>query len=175
MLDENGSATGDDGTSGSLTLGRDRQLLRQIRADADIVITGGETVRKEGWHFPPHGDLMVLSSSGQLPLESCPHPDRLTVVVDVTSLEQVISGSGAIRILCEGGPNLLFELLSHGRINELFVSLRISTATFAIETLLHILQSTLNVRAEDFELIDIVTDPDVVFARLRRRRVINGS
>jgi riboflavin biosynthesis pyrimidine reductase len=175
LLDENGSAAGGDGTSGSLTVGRDRHLLRQIRAEADLVVTGGETVRKEGWHFPPLGDLLVLSSSGQLPLESCPHPERLSIVHDVNSLEQFVDGSDARRVLCEGGPKLLRELVSHGRIDELFVSLRIPRVAFTTETLMDILQTTLNVNAEDFELIDIVTDPDISFARMCRRRVTNGS
>ncbi len=175
MLDENGSAVGSDGTSSSLTSGRDRHLLRQIRAEAELVVTGGETVRKEGWHFPPHGELIVLSSSGTLPVESCPHLNRLTVVTDPDSLNQVISESVATRILCEGGPRLLRDLLSHRRIDELFVSLLIPSETANIDTIMSIVRSTLHVGTEDFELMGVVFDPAIAFARFQRRRVINGS
>lgn len=175
LLDENGSAVGSDGTSRSLTSGRDRHLLRQIRAEAELVVTGGETVRKEGWHFPPHGELIVLSSSGLLPVESCPHLDRLTVVTDPDSLSQAISESVATRILCESGPRLLRDLLSHRRIDELFVSLLIPSDTANVDTIMSIVRSTLDVGTEDFELMGVVFDPEIAFARFQRRRVINGS
>ena len=60
----NGSATGSDGTSESLTNRADRLILKAIRTLADVVVVGAATVRTEGYFIPRSGALAVVTRSG---------------------------------------------------------------------------------------------------------------
>lgn len=93
---------GPDGTSQSLTNSEDRRILRAIRAEADVVIVGAESVRKEGWYFPPHGRLIVLSSTGSLPWETCPDSSRVFVAPSASAIVHNLAETET-RVLCEGG------------------------------------------------------------------------
>lgn len=97
-----GGIAGPDGTSHSLTNSEDRRILRVIRADADVVIVGAESVRKEGWFLPPRGRLMVLSSTGALPWDSCPDTTRVFVAPSASAIVHNLADSET-RVLCEGG------------------------------------------------------------------------
>jgi riboflavin biosynthesis pyrimidine reductase len=172
LIDHNGSTTGLDGTSASLTRGRDRELLRAVRADAQIVITGGRTVREEGWFLPPHGLLAVMSQSQKLPMHTCPDPERVRVAGSFGELLTIVDESQSSRVLCEGGPSLVRFLLEHKVLDELFVSVlseegdkheegaseEVARAAFALER--HI-----------FELVQVVADEGIAFTRFRHRRV----
>ena len=64
-----GSAVGGDGTSETLTGGADRLILSAIRAAADAVIVGAQTVRAESYLLPRSATLAVVTRSGSL--EGC--------------------------------------------------------------------------------------------------------
>jgi riboflavin biosynthesis pyrimidine reductase len=93
---------GQDGTSLSLTNSEDRRILRTIRAEADVVIVGAESLRAEGWFLPPHGRLIVLSASGKLPWDTCPDSSRVFVAPSASAIVHNVTSSET-RILCEGG------------------------------------------------------------------------
>ncbi|MDH6533026.1 hypothetical protein M2119_001263 [Aurantimicrobium minutum] len=93
---------GPDGTSHSLTNPEDRRILRAIRAEADVVIVGAESVRTEGWFLPPHGRLMVLSSTGFLPWDTCPDSTRVFVAPSASAIVHNLAKTET-RVLCEGG------------------------------------------------------------------------
>lgn len=61
-----GSAVGADGTSETLTSRVDRALLGIIRAHADVVLVGAQTVRAEGYVVPRHARLAILTTTGDL-------------------------------------------------------------------------------------------------------------
>jgi riboflavin biosynthesis pyrimidine reductase len=79
-----GSATGADGTSETLTSRDDRAILGVIRAHADVVLVGAQTVRAEGYIVPRASRLAVVTASGDLSgsrLESAEPADRDRVLV----------------------------------------------------------------------------------------------
>ncbi len=61
-----GAASGADGTSESLTNRVDRAILGIIRAEADIVLVGAQSVRAEGYVVPRSARLAIVTSSGDL-------------------------------------------------------------------------------------------------------------
>lgn len=62
----NGSATGSDGTSNTLTSRTDRAVLKVIRSSSDVVVVGAATVRAEGYSMPRGARLAVITSTGEL-------------------------------------------------------------------------------------------------------------
>jgi len=174
LLDDTGNPAGVDGTSRSLTRGRDRQLLRALRQDAHAIVTGGETVRCEGWHFPPKGYLFVASKR-LLPLESCPHIDRLRVFQFSASdhasvageLRKLTSESNVRHLLCESGPSLLRTLVTAELIDEVFVTIAhaqnsaTTKPTDAELTARH----ALSLRPGAYHLSEIVRETDMTYLR----------
>ncbi len=171
LMDAHGNVTGPDGTSASLTRGRDRELLRQLRADADVVIVGGASVRAEGWFFPPHGDVVVASQSGDVPIDEATHPARIRVVSSIEDLTSALETLGAVHVVCEAGPRLLNELLEHDVVDELFVSVVTDTESME-EISVSALAPEVFEKLNDFDLTQQVIDSDVSYSRYLRRRVI---
>jgi riboflavin biosynthesis pyrimidine reductase len=62
----NGSATGPDGTSDSLSSRLDRRILGVIRELSNVVLVGAGSVRVEGYVVPARASLAVVTSSGDL-------------------------------------------------------------------------------------------------------------
>jgi riboflavin biosynthesis pyrimidine reductase len=104
-----GSAAGPDGTSGSLTMGADRAVLGAIRAESDLVLVGAATLRSEPSLVPRSTRLAVLSRSGDLGAAVLRPGDVV--------LDELPERRG--RIVCEGGPSIVAQLLSAGLVDEL--------------------------------------------------------
>ncbi len=183
LIDSSGHPAGVDGTSRTLTRGRDRALLRLLRQSADVIVTGGATVRAEGWHFPPNGVLLVVSSS-DLPLATCPDPDRLRVVTPGSSTASVaaalrvaLTQLNATRILCESGPRLLRTLTDENAIDEVFVSVVTSDGHLSAPSIRHhdagftqaVARHHLRLQSSRYDLIESVNDPGLTFLRFIRR------
>ena len=76
-----GAATGDDGRSGSITTGADRDVFGLLRALSDVILVGAGTARIEGYRRatvrapwlehragrPAHPTMAVVSRSGDIP------------------------------------------------------------------------------------------------------------
>lgn len=76
-----GAAAGDDGRSGSINTGADRDVFELLRALSDVVLVGAGTARVEGYRRasvrarwvqlrqgrPPHPTIAVFSRSGDVP------------------------------------------------------------------------------------------------------------
>lgn len=76
-----GSASGDDGRSGSINTGADRDVFALLRALSDVILVGAGTARVEGYRRatirapwldlrggrPAHPTTAVVSGSGRLP------------------------------------------------------------------------------------------------------------
>ncbi|MFS0714714.1 dihydrofolate reductase family protein [Microbacterium sp. 2P01SA-2] len=138
-----GSASGDDGTSDTITSPTDRAVLGIIRRDADVVVAGAASVRAEGYVVPRTAALAIVSRSGRLdghrladaeagrvvlvvPGGSAPEaPPGVAVVTagagpDVTPADVVaaLAARGWERIVCEGGPTLAAQFLAAGVVDE---------------------------------------------------------
>jgi riboflavin biosynthesis pyrimidine reductase len=80
-----GAATGDDGASGSINTGADRDVFKLLRALSDVIIVGAGTARTEGYRRatvrapwpilregrPAHPIIAVFSRSGDVPPGLC--------------------------------------------------------------------------------------------------------
>ncbi|WP_405372923.1 MULTISPECIES: dihydrofolate reductase family protein [unclassified Microbacterium] len=146
-----GAAAGADGTSDTLTNRVDRAILGAIRADADVVLVGAQSVRAEGYLVPRHARLAIASASGDLAghrLTLDPDgpedqvllllPDSATApglaygmtAVSVPGGERMTPASivaalcrrGLPRIVCEGGPSLASQFAEAGLIDEYCVT-----------------------------------------------------
>ena len=80
-----GAASGSDGTSDTLTSRTDRTILGVIRAAADVVVVGAQSVRAEGYVVPRSTRLAIVTASGdleghRLTLDEGASPDRVLIV-----------------------------------------------------------------------------------------------
>jgi riboflavin biosynthesis pyrimidine reductase len=133
VVDTDGSTTGADGSSNTLSSQHDRQILKLVREDASLVIVGANSVRCEGWHIPSHGFLAVVSRHGLDELPPCPQPERIHVGALETVLEFAQSSPHWI---CEGGKTLVEVLLASDRIDELCLTLTLPAQSSSTTPLL---------------------------------------
>lgn len=158
-----GSVTGADGRSGTLSTPQDRRLFHHLRHVCDAIVVGAGTARAEDYGPPrvddneaearaaaglrPRPRLVVVSRS--LSLDPTARlfggPDRVLVVtsraadwadverlgqvaevirvgegvVDLTEMLGVLADQGLRRLLCEGGPTLLGDLVAGRLLDEL--------------------------------------------------------
>ncbi|OBK79295.1 pyrimidine reductase family protein [Mycobacterium sp. 1274761.0] len=154
------------GRAGTLSCPADQQLLRDLRAFADVVLVGAGTARAErygparftaaqdvlrgaaqGLPVPP---IAVVSQTGQLPptlfVDPAPSPILVTSKsavrthsldsdprwrllmagedsVDLPGAVQQLRALGMPRILCEGGPTLLDQLVDADVVDEICVTI----------------------------------------------------
>jgi riboflavin biosynthesis pyrimidine reductase len=154
-----------DGRAGTLSCPADQNLLRDLRAFADVVLVGAGTARAEGYgparfseaqerlrgdrrgSAPP--PIAVVSESGRLPdtLYDGPQPPILVTSeraarthratpdkhsqvvlagddsVDLATAVRALSAEGLTRILCEGGPTVLDQLVEADAVDEICVTI----------------------------------------------------
>jgi riboflavin biosynthesis pyrimidine reductase len=140
-----GAATGVDGTSRTINNEVDQQVFRLLRSQADVIVVGAGTLREEGYSPNPL-PIVAVSRSGAVPptlldsigpvlLATCSHAEHLAKSrelvghenvlvlgshrVDLAGLRAALVDRGYRRILSEGGPHLLRDLLDEGVADEL--------------------------------------------------------
>lgn len=148
----NGSATGPDGTSETLSNRTDRMILGVIRDHADAVLVGAESVRSEGYVIPKTAVLAVVTRSGSLSghkLGDDYDAERLVVLYPAANEQQVVANLGDLpcrrlampgdnpgpaeivetlaangfpSVVCEGGPNLAGQFIRAGRVDAVYLS-----------------------------------------------------
>ena len=144
-----GAATGPSGTSRSINNEPDQVGFRLLRDQADVIVVGAGTLREEGYRPNPL-PIVAVSRSGSVPptLRDCPPgqvllatceraeglaearrvlgPQHVMVLgshrVDLAVLRDALVDRGFRRILCEGGPHLLRDLLDQGVADEICVT-----------------------------------------------------
>ncbi|HHW50570.1 MAG TPA: hypothetical protein GX406_03730 [Pseudoclavibacter sp.] len=142
----NGSLTGADNTSDTLSNPRDRRLLAEIRRDADLVLVGAATARAEAYTVPRHATLGIVTASGELPGVDVTAGERVVIFTthtgtlpqldararivplhgDLLDAGQVIDAcrrAGFARILCEGGGRLARAMIATSRVDHVFWSI----------------------------------------------------
>ena len=126
-----GETEGLDGTSGTLTSGVDRHLLRLHRAAFDVIVLGAETARRERVPVPHNTALAVVSATGDLgghQLITSPG-SRLVVVTRPAAYAKVRETLGTI-------DAEILTVQGEGHIPALEVRERLSTALAAQRFLL---------------------------------------
>ncbi|MBD8868348.1 dihydrofolate reductase family protein [Nocardioides donggukensis] len=141
-----GAATGADGRSGSVNNAVDKRVFDLLRRTADAVLVGAGTAAAEGYR-PADCPIVVVSRRGRVPtsllggpagsvlVATCSAAPELAAAraalgedcvlelgshrVDLPGLRRVLADRGLGRVLCEGGPHLLRDLLAAGAVDEL--------------------------------------------------------
>ncbi len=140
-----GAATGVDGTSRTINNLVDQEVFRLLRSQADVIVVGAGTLREEGYSPNPL-PIVAVSRSGSVPptlrdspgsllLATCEHAEHLAESrellgdenvlvlgshrVDLAALRAALVERGYRRMLSEGGPHLLRDLLDQDVADEL--------------------------------------------------------
>ena len=141
-----GAGAGPDDRSGSINNDADHRVFATLRSQADAVFVGAGTARDEGYgtlEVP----LVLVSRRGRVPeqlrdaepgsvwLATCETAEHLDAAreqlgeehvlvtgaeeVDLAALREQLGARGLRRLLGEGGPSLLRDLLAAGVVDEL--------------------------------------------------------
>ena len=141
-----GAATGATGTSRSINNDVDQVVFNLLREQADVLVVGAGTLREERY-APNRLPIVVVTRSGAVPptladcapgqvlVATCSHAPGLDQAratigdehvlvlgshrVDLAALRELLVERGLRRILSEGGPHLLRDLLVQGCVDEI--------------------------------------------------------
>jgi riboflavin biosynthesis pyrimidine reductase len=140
-------ATAVDGRSGALGGPGDRAVFAALRGHADLVLVGAGTVRAERYGPPKRADLRIaivtraldvdwksdLVRSGQALIVTTERagdvPAGVDVIraglehVDLAAALRVVHDDGVGVVMAEGGPTLNGQLIEHGLVDELALTL----------------------------------------------------
>ena len=121
VLGSDGSTTL-DGSSKSLSSAEDRKRFHELRAQASVILIGGNTARTEPYAQTPV-PLIVISKSGDIP-----DSVRKNSIAQIWDLDPINAAEKAQKefggnLLVEGGMNLIQELLVANKIDELYLTL----------------------------------------------------
>ncbi len=105
-----------------------RRRTGKLREQVDVVMVGGETLRKDNPRLLPHGkendDLwrVVISKSGNLPSDAQVFTDeakdRTLVFSNPREALEELGRRGFMHVLCEGGLGLARSLAAEGLVDE---------------------------------------------------------
>lgn len=141
-----GAAAGADGRSGSINNAADHRVFALLRRTCDAIVVGAGTARDEGYGGA-RSPIVLVSRRGEVPsglrgldagqvlmattaaapalaeTRSLLGDDQVLVLgretVDLARLRPALAERGLVKILCEGGPGLLRDLLAAGAVDEL--------------------------------------------------------
>lgn len=141
-------ATSCGGVVGPLSDATDQSLVLSLRRFADVVLVGAGTARAERYRPSRDAQIAVVTRTGNLPASlfaeggrpmavttaevARRHPDLLgradlliagENTVDLAAAVQRLQARGLRRILCEGGPLLLDELVNADLVDEMCLTI----------------------------------------------------
>jgi len=141
-----GAAADPNGLTGSINNAADNQVFHLLRRMADAIVVGAGTARAERYRLGVRPIVVVSrlrfvpptlegSSSGSVLMATCARAPGLGAsrralgganvivlgddVVDLAELRRKLVARGMVNLLCEGGPQLLADLLSADLVDEL--------------------------------------------------------
>ena len=121
VLGSDGS-TSLDGSSKSLSSAEDRKRFHELRAQASVILIGGNTARSEPYAQTPV-PLVVITRSGEIPDSVRANPKTHVWELDpISAVEKARKEFGG-SLLVEGGIRLVQELLLANQIDELYLTL----------------------------------------------------
>jgi len=163
-----------DGRSGPLGNATDQQVLRLVRAAADVVLVGAATVRAERYRplrapkrlvvVSRTGDLGDTDGLGAAPTTELVRPAPGDTDVDLATLLRRLAGQV---VVAEGGPSLNGQLLAAGLVDEVFVTL---SPRFVGGDADRIATGPTTADPEPWELRHVLHDDGYLFLRYRSRR-----
>ena len=121
VLGSDGS-TSLDGSSKSLSSAEDRRRFHELRAQASVILIGGNTARNEPYAQTPV-PLVVITRSGQIPESVRANPNTHIWELDPISAVDKASKEFGASVLVEAGMSLIQELLVANKIDELYLTL----------------------------------------------------
>ena len=121
VLGSDGS-TSLDGSSKSLSSTEDRRRFHELRAQASVILIGGNTARNEPYAQTPV-PLVVITRSGQIPESVRANPNAHIWELDPISAVDKASKEFGESVLVEAGMSLIQELLVANKIDELYLTL----------------------------------------------------
>ena len=121
VLGSDGS-TSLDGSSKSLSSAEDRKRFHELRAQASVILIGGNTARSEPYAQTPV-PLVVITRSGEIPDSVRANPKTHVWELDPTSAVEKARKEFGGSVLVEGGIRLVQELLLANQIDELYLTL----------------------------------------------------
>lgn len=122
VIGAGGSHTDDTGSSRGLSNNNDRELLVHLRSLSDVIVTGGNTARKERYRARKAGSLAVVSHS------RFEHPGVISLkpppgVAVASWVKAELNRRGFRQILLETGPELTNVFLAENLIDEACITL----------------------------------------------------
>ncbi|MEO3788324.1 pyrimidine reductase family protein [Actinocorallia sp. B10E7] len=175
------------GLSGALGNEADRVLFHKLRGLADVVLVGAGTVRAEGYG-PASVPLAVVSRTLGFDYSSPLFQGRTILVTTATApglaeardhAEVIVAGEhsvdhrlalkllherGLTKVLCEGGPSLLGQLVGAGLLDELCLTVSPVLLGGSALRILHGPPA-----AQELGLASVRQDGEHLFLRYRRR------
>jgi len=121
VLGSDGS-TSLDGSSKSLSSAEDRRRFHELRAQASVILIGGNTARNEPYAQTPV-PLVVITRSGEIPESVRANPNTHIWELDPISAVDKASKEFGESVLVEAGMSLIQELLVANKIDELYLTL----------------------------------------------------
>lgn len=150
----NGEFVDETGSSRGLSNELDRKLIGHLRRRADVVVTGGNTARKELYRVPSHCSLAVISNSFEI------DDERYIRLPEPATAIETLRAAGFERILLETGPTLSKFFLESNQVDEFCLTVAGGDATTAAKTIASF--------KADLELVDAEKVDDALFTRWRR-------
>ena len=111
-----------DGSSKSLSSSQDRSRFHELRALASVILIGGNTARTEPYASTPV-PLVIITKSGEIPENIRANPLAQIWEQNPVSAVERAQGEFGGNVLVEGGINLLKELLTANKIDELYLTI----------------------------------------------------
>jgi riboflavin biosynthesis pyrimidine reductase len=121
VLGSDGS-TSMGGSSKSLSSAEDRRRFHELRAQASVILIGGNTARNEPYAQTPV-PLVVITRSGEIPESVRENPNTHIWELDpISAVDKALKELGGT-VLVEAGMSLIQELLVANKIDELYLTL----------------------------------------------------
>ncbi len=152
VIDQSGF-TAINGKSRKLSTRLDRLLFHYLRSQSDVILIGANTARSEPYanHQIP---VAVLTKSENFPESFFTGlPPIILKDLDLEGALASLRAQGYKVILCEGGTNLLYQLLDNNLIDVFFLTINMraqgDSKKFDVKKLSH-----------NLDLVDECQDPD---------------
>jgi riboflavin biosynthesis pyrimidine reductase len=121
VLGSDGS-TSMGGSSKSLSSAEDRRRFHELRAQASVILIGGNTARNEPYAQTPV-PLVVITRSGEIPDSVRANPKTHIWDLDpISAVDKALKELGGT-VLVEAGMSLIQVLLVANKIDELYLTL----------------------------------------------------
>ena len=121
VLGSDGS-TSMGGSSKSLSSAEDRRRFHELRAQASVILIGGNTARNEPYAQTPV-PLVVITRSGEIPDSVRANPKTHIWDLDpISAVDKALKELGGT-VLVEAGMSLIQGLLVANKIDELYLTL----------------------------------------------------